>query len=81
MMALISELNRGGTAIVIITHTPWLVAEYARRAVLMRKGRKLFDGPVRDLFAREELLQERLLQGARRDRSVAPLRNRRADRR
>jgi len=56
MMELITELNRAGTAIVIITHTPWLVAEYARRAVLMRKGRKLFDGPVRELFNREELL-------------------------
>ena len=56
MMELVSELNRAGTAIVIITHTPWLVAEYARRAVLMRKGRKLFDGAVRDLFAREDLL-------------------------
>jgi len=56
MMGLVSELNRAGTAIVIITHTPWLVAEYARRAVLMRKGRKLFDGAVRDLFAREDLL-------------------------
>jgi energy-coupling factor transport system ATP-binding protein len=57
MMELVSELNRAGTAIVIISHTPWLVAEYARRAVLMRKGRKLFDGPVRDLFAQEELLK------------------------
>ncbi|HEY2108189.1 MAG TPA: energy-coupling factor transporter ATPase [Candidatus Binataceae bacterium] len=56
MMELISEINRAGTAIVIITHTPWLVAEYARRAVLMRKGRKLFDGAVRDLFAQEDLL-------------------------
>lgn len=56
MMELIGELNRTGTAIVIITHTPWLVAEYARRAVLMRKGRKLFDGAVRDLFAQEDLL-------------------------
>jgi energy-coupling factor transport system ATP-binding protein len=56
MMHLISELNRAGTAIVIITHTPWLVAEYSRRAVLMRKGRKLFDGAVRDLFTQEELL-------------------------
>ena len=56
MMALVSELNRGGITIVIITHTPWLVAEYARRAVLMRKGRVLFDGPVRELFEREELL-------------------------
>ena len=57
MMELISELNRAGTAIVIISHTPWLVAEYAHRAVLMRKGRKLFDGPVRELFAQEELLK------------------------
>ncbi len=57
MMDLINGLNRTGTAIVIITHTPWLVAEYARRAVLMRKGRKLFDGPVRDLFERDELLK------------------------
>ena len=56
MMELISELHRAGTAIVIITHTPWLVAEYAQRAVLMRSGKKLFDGPVRDLFAERELL-------------------------
>jgi energy-coupling factor transporter ATP-binding protein EcfA2 len=56
MMDLIAEINRVGTTIVIITHTPWLVAEYARRAVLMSKGRKLFDGPVRELFKREDLL-------------------------
>jgi energy-coupling factor transport system ATP-binding protein len=56
MMEMIGELNRAGTAIVIITHTPWLVAEYARRAVLMSHGRKLFDGAVRDLFARDDLL-------------------------
>jgi len=57
MMALVSELNRSGIAIVMITHTPWLVAEYARRVVLMRRGKKLFDGPVREFFAHEELLR------------------------
>ncbi len=57
MMALITELNRAGVAIVIITHTPWLVAEYARRVVLMRQGRKLFDGPVREFFWRDDLLK------------------------
>jgi energy-coupling factor transport system ATP-binding protein len=57
MMALVTELNRRGTAIVIISHTPWLVAEHARRVVLMRKGRKLFDGGVRDFFASDELLR------------------------
>jgi energy-coupling factor transport system ATP-binding protein len=56
MMALVRELNHSGIAIVMITHTPWLVAEYARRVVLMRRGRKLFDGPVREFFAGEELL-------------------------
>jgi len=56
MMELVSELHRAGTAIVIITHTPWLVAEYAQRVVLMRAGRKLFDGPVRELFDQPELL-------------------------
>ena len=58
MMALVAELNRTGIAIVIITHTPWLVAEYARRVVLMRKGRVLFDGAVREFFAQGELLRE-----------------------
>ncbi len=57
MMALITELNRAGTAIVIISHTPWLVAEYARRVVLLRKGHKLFDGGVREFFASDELLR------------------------
>ena len=56
MMALVTELNRAGIAIVMITHTPWLVAEYARRVVLMRRGRKLFDGRVREFFTRDELL-------------------------
>jgi energy-coupling factor transport system ATP-binding protein len=56
MMSLVSELNRAGIAIVMITHTPWLVAEYARRVVLMRAGRVLFDGAVRELFADEALL-------------------------
>jgi energy-coupling factor transport system ATP-binding protein len=57
MMALVSDLNRAGIAIVMITHTPWLVAEYARRAVLMRKGRVLYDGAVREFFERDELLE------------------------
>jgi energy-coupling factor transport system ATP-binding protein len=57
MMKLVSDLNAGGVAILMITHTPWLVAEYARRAILMRAGRKLFDGPVREFFIEDELLR------------------------
>ncbi|HLI80033.1 MAG TPA: energy-coupling factor transporter ATPase [Candidatus Binataceae bacterium] len=57
MMKLVSDLNAAGVAIVMITHTPWLVAEYARRVILMRAGRKLFDGPVREFFVQDELLR------------------------
>ena len=56
MMALIQQLNRSGIAIVMITHTPWLVAEYAKRVVLIRKGHKLFDGAVEEFFAQDDLL-------------------------
>jgi energy-coupling factor transport system ATP-binding protein len=57
MMALVTELNRAGIAIVMITHTPWLVAEYARRVVLMRRGQILHDGGVREFFADTALMQ------------------------
>ena len=59
MMDLVTELHRTGTAIVMITHTPWLVAEYAQRAVLMRKESKLFDGPVREIFESENCSRAR----------------------
>ncbi len=57
MMELVAELNEAGVAIVMITHTPWLVAEYARRVVLIRAGGKLFDGEVRDFFLHDEMLR------------------------
>lgn len=56
MMKLVADLNESGVAIVMITHTPWLVAEYARRVVLMRGGRKIFDGGVREFFAHHAVL-------------------------
>jgi energy-coupling factor transport system ATP-binding protein len=58
MMGLVSDLNRAGIAIIIITHAPWLVAEYAKRVVLMRRGRILFDGAVERFFLQDELLRQ-----------------------
>ncbi len=58
MMRLVSDLNRAGIAIIIITHAPWLVAEYARRVVLMRRGQIQFDGPVVKFFQQDELLRQ-----------------------
>jgi energy-coupling factor transport system ATP-binding protein len=58
MMDLIAQLHTQGMAIVIITHTPWVVAEYVRRGVLMAGGRILVDAPLRTLFAQEALLEQ-----------------------
>jgi len=58
MMDLLARLHAQGVAILIITHSPWIVAEYAQRGVLMSGGRILFDGPLRALFADEALLRQ-----------------------
>jgi energy-coupling factor transport system ATP-binding protein len=57
MMDLLARLHDGGLTILMITHSPWVVAEYAQRGVLMGGGRLLFDGPLRTLFAEEALLE------------------------
>lgn len=56
MMELIARLRDDGMTFLMITHSPWVVAEYAERGVLMRSGAIVFDGPLRELFAKEELL-------------------------
>jgi cobalt transport protein ATP-binding subunit len=58
MMDLLAELHRRGLTVVMITHSPWVIAEYAERAVLMSQGRVIFDGPLRELFADERLLEQ-----------------------
>ncbi len=56
MMELIKKLNETGHTIVMITHTMWVVAEYAHRVVTMKDGRIGHDGPTREVFAREKEL-------------------------
>ncbi|HXJ35188.1 MAG TPA: energy-coupling factor transporter ATPase [Candidatus Eisenbacteria bacterium] len=51
MLELLRALNAAGRTIVIITHTPWVIAEYAERVVLLAQGRIGYDGPVRGFFA------------------------------
>jgi energy-coupling factor transporter ATP-binding protein EcfA2 len=58
MMELLRRLHGQGMAVVIITHTPWVVAEYAQRGVLMAAGRILCDAPLRQLLAQEALLAQ-----------------------
>jgi energy-coupling factor transport system ATP-binding protein len=53
MMELIRKLNEAGHTIIMITHTMWVVAEYAHRVAVIKDGRLLMDGPTREVFARE----------------------------
>lgn len=57
IMTLLRSLHVQGLTLIVITHSPWVVAEYARRAVVLDKGHIAFDGALRELFARAELLE------------------------
>jgi energy-coupling factor transport system ATP-binding protein len=55
LLGVLERLNAAGTTVVLVTHVPWVVAAFARRALLLASGEVLWDGPVRELLAREEV--------------------------
>lgn len=58
MMDLVSDLNRKGHTIIIITHAMWVVAGYMHRVVLLGGGEIISDGTPRMLFSNAQLLAE-----------------------
>lgn len=56
LLALLTDLHRSGTTVVVITHDMTLVAEHATRVVALASGHVVFDGPPAALFARPDLL-------------------------
>jgi cobalt transport protein ATP-binding subunit len=62
MMELVERLNQAGSTIIIVTHTMWVVAGYAHRAVVMRDGKVALAGTVREVFARERDLRDASLR-------------------
>jgi len=53
ILDLIGDLQREfGTAVVLITHDLGVVAETAKRVVVMYAGRKVEEAPVEDIFGR-----------------------------
>lgn len=51
-----------GHTVIIITHEMRIVADYAERTVVLGQGRKLLDGPTREVFAQPEILEETYVQ-------------------
>lgn len=62
MMDLVKRLNDSGSTIIVVTHTMWVVAEYAHRAVVVRDGGIFLSGTVREVFAQEEKLRDASLR-------------------
>jgi energy-coupling factor transport system ATP-binding protein len=56
MMELLRRLHADDHTIVVITHTPWVIAEYAQRVVLLADGRVRYDGAPRPFFEDDALL-------------------------
>jgi len=62
MMDLIKKLNEQGHTIVMITHTMWVVSEYAHRVAVINEGKLSMYGGIRDVFKREEELMKSYLK-------------------
>ena len=61
MMNMMRMLNQQGHTIIVITHDMGIVANYATRCVLMRRGTILADGPTREIFSDPELVRSAAL--------------------
>ncbi len=51
-----------GHTIIIITHEMRIVADYAERTVVLGQGRKLLDGPTREIFAQPDILEQTFVE-------------------
>lgn len=57
VMGLVRELNRKGRTIILVTHDMELVGEYAKRCIVMDKGKIIADGSAREIFSQEDLIE------------------------
>jgi energy-coupling factor transport system ATP-binding protein len=58
IMQIANELHEMGRTIVFVTHHMALVAEYARRVIVMSRGKILIDGSTRSIFDQPEVVRE-----------------------
>ncbi|MDX1379247.1 MAG: ATP-binding cassette domain-containing protein [Anaerolineales bacterium] len=54
--------EKEGHTIIIITHEMRIVADYAERTVVLGQGRKLLDGPTREIFAQPDTLKQTFVE-------------------
>lgn len=62
MMELIKKLNENGHTIIMVTHTMWVVAEYAHKVGVVNQGKLALYGSTREVFSKEEELLDYYLK-------------------
>jgi len=63
IMEILKDLNeKHGHTVIIITHDMYIVAQYARRVILMSEGKIQADGATADVFSNPDVLQKAFLE-------------------
>jgi energy-coupling factor transport system ATP-binding protein len=62
MMNMVRRLNENGSTIIFITHHMWVVAEYAKRAFVMKDGDIILEGTTREVFSQGDTLRDAFLR-------------------
>ena len=61
LMEEVTNLNRRGHTIIVVTHDMKLVAEFARKVLVLDEGQALAYGPTRQVFQQEAILRQAFL--------------------
>jgi ABC-type branched-subunit amino acid transport system ATPase component len=64
LLELVKEINRAGTAVVLVEQSVNIALNLVEHAYFMEKGEMRFDGRSADLLARDDLLRAVFLEGA-----------------
>lgn len=62
IMEIIKKMNQNGTTVIFITHNMQLVAKYANRVLVMKKGKIVLDGSPRCVFKQQNILNQTYLK-------------------
>ena len=61
LMEAVKKLHEKGHTIIMITHSMRIVAQYAKRVVVLCKGKVLLDAPTKEVFSQTEKLKRTFL--------------------
>ena len=59
---ILKRLNRSGTTVLIITHQVDFAAAYAQRAIVLGEGSIIYDGAIKELLVKQELMRSSSLE-------------------